>query len=306
MNVQAYSGSPANFAVYSALVPLKGKIMGMKLSSGGHLTHGHKASLTGKFWKQISYSVDEKTEKIDYEAILKIAKKEKPNIVVCGFTAYSRKIDFKKFREIADAGGAYLMVDMSHIAGLVAGGVHSSPFKYADVVTTTTHKTLRGPRAAIIFSRQELSDKIDRAIFPGLQGGPHMNQIAAMAVCLEEAALPAFKKYVEQIVKNADILAEELKKKGFRIISGGTDNHLLLIDVWRDGKGMGGAEAEGRLEKKGIIVNKNAIPFDKRPPRDPSGIRLGVAAETTRGAKEKDMKKIAEKIARILNIDKNK
>jgi len=304
VNVQTYSGSPANFAVYSALIPLGNKIMGMELSSGGHLTHGHKASFTGKFWKQIPYSVDKKTERLDYNELLKIAKKEKPDIVVCGFTAYPRKIDFKKFREIADSCGAYLLVDMSHIAGLVAGGVHSSPFKYADVVTTTTHKTLRGPRSALIFSKEELSGKIDRAIFPGLQGGPHMNQIAAVAVCLEEADSSAFKKYAEQVLKNAKTLADELKKRGFRIISGGTDNHLLLVDVWSGGKGIRGAEASDRLEEEGIIVNKNAIPLDTRSPSDPSGIRLGTAAETTRGAKEKDMKKIAKRIANILDIDK--
>ncbi|PIR57730.1 MAG: serine hydroxymethyltransferase [Parcubacteria group bacterium CG10_big_fil_rev_8_21_14_0_10_38_31] len=306
VNVQAYSGSPANFAVYSALIPQGGKIMGMELSSGGHLTHGHKASFTGKFWKQIPYGVDKKTEKIDYDELLKIAKKEKPDIIVCGFTAYSQKIDFKKFREIANSCGAYLMVDMSHIAGLVAGGVHPSPFKYADVVTTTTHKTLRGPRSALIFSRGELSGKIDKAIFPGLQGGPHMNQIAAVAVSLKEADSPAFKKYTKQVVKNAKTLADELKKRGFRIISGGTDNHLLLVDVWGGGKGISGAEASDRLEKEGIIVNKNTIPFDTRSPFDPSGIRLGTAAETTRGAKEKKMKEIAEKIARILNLDKRR
>lgn len=306
VNVQSYSGSPANFAVYSALVPLGGKIMGMELSSGGHLTHGHKVSFTGKFWKQVPYSVDKKTERLDYDELSKIAKREKPDIIVCGFTAYSRKIDFKKFREIADSCGAYLMVDMSHIAGLVAGGVHPSPFKYADVVTTTTHKTLRGPRSALIFSREELSGKINKAVFPGLQGGPHLNQIAAVAVCLKEADSPAFKKYAKQIVKNAKVLADELEKRGFRIISGGTDNHLLLVDVWRGGKGVGGAEASDRLEKEGIIVNKNTIPFDTRSPFNPSGLRLGTAAETTCGAKEEDMKKIAEKIARILSVDKRR
>lgn len=306
VNVQSYSGSPANFAVYSALVPLGGKIMGMELSSGGHLTHGHKASFTGKFWKQVPYIVDKKTERLDYDEIIKIAKREKPDIVVCGFTAYPRKIDFKKFREIADSCGAYLLVDMSHIAGLVAGGVHPSPFRYADVVTTTTHKTLRGPRSAIIFSRKELSDKIDKAVFPGLQGGPHVNQIASVAVCLKEADSPDFKKYAEQIVRNAKVLSSELKKKGFRIISGGTDNHLMLVDVWNDGKGISGKEASDRLEKEGIIVNKNTIPFDTRPPSDPSGIRLGTSAETTRGAKEDDMKKIAEKIARSLGVDKER
>lgn len=300
VNVQAYSGSPANFAVYAALVPLGGKIMGLELAHGGHLTHGYKVSLTGKFWKQAPYSVDKKKERLDYDAILKIAKKEKPNIIVAGFSAYSRKIDFKKFREIADRVGAYLMVDMSHIAGLVAGGAHLSPFKYADIVTTTTHKTLRGPRAALIFSKQNLSSMIDKAVFPGLQGGPHLNNIAAVAVVLKEADTKAFKNYAKQVVRNAKVLAEELKKRGWRIISGGTDNHLLLIDVWNNGEGISGQEASDRLERENIIVNKNMIPFDTRSPMDPSGIRLGVAAETTRGKKEKDFIKIATRIDKIL------
>jgi len=302
-NVQPLSGSPANLAVYTALVPQGGKIMGAMLSHGGHLTHGHKVSATGIFWQQVPYGVDKKTETLDYKELARIAKKEKPNIIVAGYTAYPRKIDWKKFREIADSVGAYLMVDMSHIAGLIAGGAHTSPFPYADVVTTTTHKTLRGPRAAIIFVRKderELDKKIDKAVFPGLQGGPHENQIAAVAVALKEASAPAFKKYATQVVKNASVLADELKKLGWRIVSGGTDNHLLLVDVWMEGKGITGAEASDRLEKEGIIVNKNTIPFDTRSPFDPSGIRIGTAAETTRGKKEKDMKVIAKKIDTIL------
>lgn len=303
VNVQALSGSPANLAVYLALVPPGGSIMGMSLSEGGHLTHGHKVSATGKFWRAVQYGVDPKTERIDYKAVEKLAKREKPNIIVAGFTAYPRAVDFKKFRKIADSCKAYLMVDMSHTAGLVAGEALSSPFPYADVVTTTTHKTLRGPRSAMIFSRidsRELPKKIDRAIFPGLQGGPHLNQIAAISVALKEAAAPAFKTYAKQVIKNTKALADELKRLGWRIVSGGTDTHLALVDTWMDGKGVSGKEASDRLEKAGIIVNKNTIPGEKRSPMDPSGIRIGTAAETTRGRKEKDMKVIARKIDTIL------
>ena len=304
VNVQPLSGSPANLAVYLGLVEKGGKIMGMELSHGGHLTHGHKVSITGKFWQQIPYGVNKETEQLDYGEIKKIAIKEKPDIIVAGFTAYPRKIDWQKFREIADTCDAYLMVDMSHIAGLVAGGVHSSPFKYADIVTTTTHKTLRGPRAGLIFSRidsRELNKKINKAVFPGMQGGPHINQIAAVAVALAEATRPEFKIYVKQVIKNAKILAKELKNLGWRIVSGGTDNHLFLIDVVSSTNGkLGGREASEKLEKEGIIVNKNTIPFDPRSPMDPSGLRLGVAAETTRGKTEKDFVKIAKKIDKIL------
>lgn len=303
VNVQGLSGSPANLAVYLALIPLGGKIMGMSLDQGGHLTHGHKVSASGKIWKQIPYGVDKKTEVLDYVEFKKTAKKEKPNIIVAGFTAYPRKIDFKKFREAADACGAYLMVDMSHVAGLIAGKVYPSPFEYADVVTTTTHKTLRGPRAAIIFARNDernLPKKIDRAVFPGLQGGPHLNAIAAMAVALKEASEPKFKIYTRQILKNAKALSDGLKKRGWRIVSGGTDTHLILVDTWMGGKGIGGKEAGEKLEKAGIIVNKNTIPYDTRSPVNPSGIRLGAPAETTRGKKEKDFARIAERIDKIL------
>ena len=312
VNVQPLSGSPANLAVYTALVPVGGKIMGMSLAHGGHLTHGHKVSATRKFWTQVPYGVNQKTELLDYGEIKQIALREKPQIIVTGYTAYPRIIDFKKFREIADVSGAYLMVDMSHFAGLVAGEVYPSPFEYADVVTTTTHKTLRGPRAAMIFSKKdppnmigradarELPKKIDKAVFPGLQGGPHLNQIAAMAVALKEADTPVFKKYAKQVVKNVKVLSNELACLGWRIVSGGTDTHLLLVDVWLNGKGIGGKEASDWLEKAGIIVNKNAIPFDTRSPVDPSGIRLGSAAETTRGKKERDFVKIAERIDKIL------
>jgi len=303
VNVQPLSGSPANFAVYAALVPLGGKIMGMALSHGGHLTHGQKVSMTGKFWNSVLYEVDKKTERIDYKKLKRMAIAEKPEIIVAGFTAYAHIIDFKKFREIADVCKAYLMVDMSHFAGLVAGKVYPSPFPYADIVTTTTHKTLRGPRSAIIFSKRdsrELFKKIDKTILPGLQGGPHFNQIAAVAVALKEADSPAFKKYVKQIVRNTKALSDELSRLGWRIVEGGTQSHLLRIDVWRDGKGIGGREAADKLETAGIIVNENTIPFDTRSPMDPSGLRLGTAAETTRGKNEKDMKAIARKIDRIL------
>jgi len=312
VNVQPLSGSPANLAVYLALVPKEGKIMGMSLDHGGHLTHGHKVSATGKFWIQVPYGVNSKTEQINYEEIKKIALKEKPNIIVAGFTAYPRIVNFKKFREIADSCGAMLMVDMSHFAGLVAGKVYPSPFDHADIVTTTVHKTLRGPRSAMIFSRADvtipnakgeqkfISDLIDKAVFPGLQGGPHLNQIAAVAVALKEADTPSFKKYAKQIVKNADTLAKELKRLGWKIISGGTDTHLILMDTWMEGKGISGKEASDLLEKNGIIVNKNTIPNETRSPMDPSGIRLGTAAETTRGKKEKDFVLIARKIDKIL------
>lgn len=303
VNVQPLSGSPANLAVYLALVPLGGKIMGMNLQDGGHLTHGHKVSITGKAWQQVPFGVSKITQTLNFEEIKKIAVAEKPAIIVAGFTAYPRIIDFGKFREIADAVGALLMVDMSHFAGLVAGGAYPSPFKYADIVTTTVHKTLRGPRSAMIFSRidgRELYKKIDKAVFPGLQGGPHLNQIAAVAVTLKEASTATFQKYAGQIIKNAKTLSDELKKRGWRIISGGTDTHLILVDTWMDGKGITGKEASDMLEKEGIIVNKNTIPGETRSPMDPSGIRLGTAAETTRGKKEKDMKKIAEKIDTIL------
>lgn len=303
VNTQALSGSPANLSVYVALLEKGDKVMGMSLDQGGHLTHGHKVSATGKFWTQVPYGVSKETEVLDYGALKEIAMREKPRMIIAGFTAYPREIDWKRFREIADACGAYLMVDMSHIAGLVAGKAYPSPFPYADIVTTTTHKTLRGPRGALVFAKKDergLDKKIDKAVFPGLQGGPHMNQTAAIAVALKEAASPAFKRYASQIKKNAKALASELSKLGWRIISGGTDSHLILVDVWMGGSGIGGKEASDRLEAAGIIVNKNAIPFDSRSPVDPSGIRLGTAAETTRGKKEKDMVALAKKIDKVL------
>ena len=303
VNVQPLSGAPANLAVYMALVAQGGKIMGLPLTLGGHLSHGQKVSLTGKVWQQLPITLDISSELIDYKKMQEDAIKEKPNLIVVGFTAYPRIVDFKKCKEIADSCGAYLMVDMSHFAGLVAGESYPSPFEYADIVTTTTHKTLRGPRGAIIFSKndsRELNKKIDKAIFPGLQGGPHMSQIAGIAVALKEADSNLFKKYAKQVIKNANALSKRLQELGWRIISGGTDSHLVLVDTWMDGKGIPGKEAEAKLEKAGIIVNKNTIPGEKRTPFDPSGIRLGSPAETTRGKKEKDMKKIAEKIDKVL------
>lgn len=305
VNVQPLSGSPANLAVYAALVPLGGKIMGMALAHGGHLTHGHSVSFTGKFWKQIPYRVSPKSEQIDYDALKGLAKKEKPAIIIAGFTAYPRRINFRKFREIVDASKSYLLVDMSHFAGLVAGKVYPSPFPYADVVTTTTHKTLRGPRSAMIFSRREFSDRIDRAVFPGLQGGPHMNQIAAVAVALHEAMRPSFHSYAKRIVLNARALADELRRFQWRLVSGGTDSHLVLVDTWMGGRGLSGKEAEKRLERNRIIVNKNTIPFDSRSPADPSGIRLGTAAVTTRGIRQKEMRQIARLITLVLKENRD-
>lgn len=303
VNVQLLSGSPANFALYSALVPIGGKIMGMKLTSGGHLTHGHPASMTGKLWKPVQFEVDPKTEVIDYKKLKLFAVTEKPNIIVAGFTAYPKFVDFKKFREIADACGALLHVDMSHFAGLVAGGVYPSPFPYADSVMTTTHKSLRGPRHAILFVKKderEFDKKLDKMIIPGLFGGPHENNIAAAAVALKEASVPAFKKYAKQVVKNAQTLAKELQKLGWHVVSGGTDSHLVLVDTWMNGTGVSGKEASNKLEKEGIIVNMNTVPGDTRSVMDPSGIRLGTCAETTRGKKERDMILIARKIDKIL------
>ncbi len=335
VNCQAHSGSPANLSVYLALVPhatfdaegkglaQAGKIMGMTLTAGGHLTHGQKVSATGKFWRQVGYGVDPATEVIDYIALRKLAMKERPNLIVAGFTAYPRTVDFAEFRKIADACGALLMVDMSHIAGLVAGGAYPSPFLHADIVTTTTHKTLRGPRGALIFAKKNFIDKkgmfgkkneiidfgkkIDKAVFPGLQGGPHMSHIAGIAIALGEAKTPAFKKYAKQVMKNAKSFAKEMMKLGWHVVSGGTDSHLLLIDTWMSGqiskKGTGGVPgkvAESALEAAGIICNKNTIPGETRSPFDPSGIRVGTPAETTRGRNEKDFVKIAQRIDAVL------
>ncbi len=307
VNVQALSGSPMNLAVYFALLNQGDKIMGMALTAGGHLTHGHKVSITGKYFTAVQFGVDPKTEAINYDEVEKLAVVSKPQIIVAGFTAYPRKVDWKRFRKIADKVGAYLLVDMSHIAGLVAGKAYPSPFPYADIVTTTTHKTLRGPRGALIFSSidgrnidKKLNERIDKAVFPGLQGGPHMNNVAGIAVALNEAMNPSFKKYAKQVVKNAVAFAKAFKKLGYHVVSGGTDSHLLLVDVWMGGKGLTGEQAVEVMEKNGIVANKNTVPGEKRTPFDPSGIRLGTAAETTRGWKEKDFIKCAQKIDMLL------
>ena len=298
VNVQPYSGSPANTAIYFALCePLKDKIMGLSLASGGHLTHGAAVAISGKYFKAVPYELD-KDGTLDYGAIEKLAQKEKPKIIVCGFTAYPRIIDFARFSQIADSVGAYLLADISHIAGLVAAGAHPSPVPHAHIVMTTTHKTLRGPRGAMImvtdrgFKKDpDLADKIDKAVFPGLQGGPHDNQTAAIAVALKEASMPEFKKYAAQIVKNSKTLASSLSTFHFDLSGGGSENHLILIDL--QSKKVNGAIGAIALEVAGIVVNKNAIPQDPMPPFYPSGIRLGTPATTTRGMKEAEMKKIA-------------
>jgi glycine hydroxymethyltransferase len=305
VNVQPLSGSPANLAVYVGLVPFGQKIMGMSLNHGGHLTHAQPVSITGKLWTPVLYGVGKNTERLEYDDIKKIALEQKPKLIIAGYTAYAHIIDFKKFRKIADSCDALFMVDMSHFAGLIAGKVYPSPFPYADIVTTTTHKTLRGPRSGIIFVKKDgrnLYKAVNKALFPGLQGGPHMDQIAAVAVTLKEASTQVFKKYAKQVVKNTKALSDELTRLGWRIVEGGTETHLLRVDTWCNGKGISGREAADKLEKAGIIVNENTIPFDTRPPMDPSGIRLGTAAETTRGKKEKDFKKIAQRIDEVLKM----
>ena len=306
VNVQPLSGSVMNLAVYLALLePMKGKIMGLSLSFGGHLTHGYPASASGKFFKSIQYTLG-KDNRLDFDAIEKMAIAEKPDIIVCGFTAYPRVVDFAKFGKIADKVGAYLLADISHIAGLVAAGVHPSPVPYVHIVTTTTHKSLRGPRGAMIMVTEkglkkdpDLGKKIDMAIIPGLQGGPHDNQTAAIAVALLEASKPSFKKYGEQIVSNSRALAKALNSCGFDLISGGSDNHLILIDLRN--KKVSGAVAALALEVAGIVLNKNGVPFDPNPPFYPAGIRLGTPAITTRGMKEREMMKIAKWIDAVIN-----
>lgn len=300
VNVQPYSGSPANMAVYYALLQPGEKIMGMSLPFGGHLTHGWKVNFSARFYRAVQYTVG-RDGFIDYKEVKKLARKENPKIIVAGATAYPRLFDFKKFGRIAHDAGAYFLADISHIAGLVAAGAHSSPFPYADVVTTTTHKTLRGPRGAIIFANAkskiaaknkiDIAKEIDRAVFPALQGGPHDHQTAAIAVALGEAMRPSFRKYGWQVVKNAKALAHELQKLGFQLVSGGTDNHLMLVDLTN--LGISGREAQDRLEEVGIVVNRNTIPYDTRSPFDPSGIRIGTPSLTTRGMKEKEMKVLA-------------
>ena len=298
-NVQPHSGSQANMGVYVALLEAGDKILGMSLSAGGHLTHGYKINFSGKNYIGLEYGLNPETELIDYEAVREIALREKPKMIVAGASAYSRIIDFKKFREIADEIGAYLMVDMAHIAGLVAAGLHPNPIEYADVVTSTTHKTLRGPRGGIILTNnQEIAKKIDKTIFPGIQGGPLVHIIAAKAVAFKEALGPEYKKYQEQVAKNAKILSEELVKGGLRIVSGGTDNHLMLVDLRP--MGVTGKLAEEKLEEAGITCNKNAIPNDPEKPFVTSGIRLGTPAITARGFKEEETKQVAQFILTVL------
>ena len=299
-NVQPHSGSSANMAVYRALLNNGDKVMGLNLSQGGHLTHGHAINFSGLDYQIIPYNVNPKTELIDYDELRNIALKEKPKMIIAGASAYSRIIDFKKFREIADEVGAYLMVDMAHIAGLVAVGLHPSPIPYADVVTSTTHKTLRGPRGGLILTNNEdIIKKINKVIFPGIQGGPLMHVIAAKAQCFYEALQPNFKDYQMQVLKNIKALSDTLIKEGFRIVSGGTDNHLILVDV-KSSVNLTGKEAETILDKINITVNKNTIPNDSESPIKTSGIRLGSPAMTTRGLKEKDFINIGKIISKAL------
>jgi len=302
-NVQPHSGSQANMGVYVGLLEAGDKILGMSLSAGGHLTHGYKINFSGKNYIGLEYGLNPETELIDYEAVREIALREKPKMIVAGASAYSRIIDFRKFREIADEIGAYLMVDMAHIAGLVAAGLHPNPIEYADVVTSTTHKTLRGPRGGIILTNnEEIAKKVNKTIFPGIQGGPLVHIIAAKAVAFKEALSPEFKKYQEQVAKNAKVMAEELVKGGLRIVSGGTDNHLMLVDLRP--MGVTGKLAEEKLEEAGITCNKNAIPNDPEKPFVTSGIRLGTPAITARGFKEEETKQVAQFILTVLgNID---
>ena len=300
-NVQPHSGSSANMAVYKALLNIGDTVMGMDLSNGGHLTHGHPMNFSGMEYNIVSYTLDPKTEMIDYEAVRELAIKTKPKMIIAGASAYSRIIDFTKFREIADEVGAYLMVDMAHIAGLVATGLHPSPIGVADVVTSTTHKTLRGPRGGIILTNDpEIAKKIDKTIFPGIQGGPLMHVIAAKAQCFYEDLQKDYITYCEQIIKNAKALAESLQKEGFRIISGGTDNHLMLVDI-KGTTGMTGKEAETLLDKIHITANKNTIPNETESPFKTSGLRLGTPAMTTRGLKEADFVLIGHIISECLN-----
>ena len=299
VNVQPLSGVPANLAAYMAVAKPGDTIMGLTLSHGGHLSHGHKVSFSGILFNAVQYTVNRDTELIDYEQLRKLAHEVRPKIIVSGASAYPRIIDFKKFREIADEVGAYHIADIAHIAGLVVAGLHPSPIPYADIVTTTTHKTLRGPRSAIIMCKQELARAVDKWVFPGLHGGPHMHVIAAKAVCFKEAMQDEFKEYQKQIVKNAKAMEETFKELGYRLVSGGTDTHLLLVDL--RSKGITGKEAEEALDKAGITVNKNTIPYDPQKPFIASGIRIGTPAITTRGMKEAEARRIVELIDRVLS-----
>lgn len=302
-NVQPHSGAQANFAVYFALVNPGDTVLGMNLSHGGHLTHGSPVNISGKYYNIVPYGVRQDTETIDYDEVQKIARQSRPKMIIAGASAYPRFIDFPRLSEIAKEVGAYLMVDMAHIAGLVAVGLHPSPVPYADVVTTTTHKTLRGPRGGMILCKSQHAQAIDKAIFPGTQGGPLMHVIAAKAISFKEAMEPQFKTYQEQILKNATTLSNELIQRGFRIVSGGTDNHLMLIDLRN--KNITGKQAEHALDEAGITVNKNTIPFDPQSPFITSGIRVGTPAVTTRGMKEAEMKRVAEIIDLVITHSDN-
>ena len=297
-NVQPHSGTQANMAVYLTLLDPGDTFMGMDLSHGGHLTHGHPLNFSGRLYKVVPYGVRREDELIDYDALLELARKNRPKMILAGASAYPRRIDFARFRQAADEVGAKLVTDMAHIAGLVAGGAHESPVPHSDFVTTTTHKTLRGPRGGLILSREEYAKDINRVTFPGIQGGPLVHVIAAKAVCLKLALEDSFRDYARQIVRNAATLAEVLTKEGLRLVSGGTDNHLLLVDV--GASGITGKEAEEALERAGITANKNVIPFDTRPPLVASGIRLGTPALTSRGMKDEEMKSVGRLIARAL------
>ena len=302
-NVQPHSGTQANMAVYMTLLEPGDTFMGMDLAHGGHLTHGHPLNFSGRFYKVVPYGVDEDTEQIDYDHMAELAKENRPKMIFAGASAYPRFIDFERMREIADSVSAKLVTDMAHIAGLVAGGVHPSPVPHSDLVTSTTHKTLRGPRGGLVLCREEYKKDLNRVTFPGIQGGPLVHVIAAKAVCFREAASDSFKDYARQIVRNAKTLGEVLLEEGFRLVSGGTDNHLLLMDV--GASDMSGKEAEESLEKAEITVNKNVIPFDTRPPLVASGVRIGTAALTTRGMKEPEMQRVGRLIARALRARDN-
>ncbi len=298
-NVQPHSGSTANMAAYAAVIKPGDTVLGLNLAHGGHLTHGHPLNFSGKTYKIVPYGVSKETEVIDYDELEKIAERERPQLIIGGGSAYPRIIDFARMRQIADKVGAIYLVDMAHFAGLVAGGAHPSPLPHAQIVTSTTHKTLRGPRAGMILSKQEYAAAIDKVVFPGVQGGPLVHIIAAKAVCFGEALQPSFKDYARQIVANAKVLAQTLADEGFHVISGGTDTHLMLINVFA--KGMLGSEAENALHEAGITVNKNAIPFDTNPPLKPSGIRIGTPALTTRGMKEPEMQQVGKWISEALH-----
>jgi glycine hydroxymethyltransferase len=298
-NVQPHSGSQANQAAYASVLQPGDTIMGLNLAHGGHLTHGHQLNFSGKTYKVIPYSVRKEDERIDYDEVLRLAEEHKPRMIITGASAYPRILDFAKFRQIADSVGALFLVDMAHISGLVAAGLHPNPCEHADIVTTTTHKTLRGPRAGLILAREKYAKDIDRTVFPGTQGGPLVHVVAAKAVCFLEAMQPEFIDYQKQVVANARALAQSLMDEGFRIVSGGTDTHLMLVDVFS--KGLRGKEAEQALDRARITVNKNAIPFDTNPPMNPSGIRLGSPAVTTRGFREAEMREVGSVIAEVLN-----